>query len=547
MPDKSLKLGSKINESNVTLGKGSENTNKIVLEISNTSDEEVTFAGLGKKGTVSLTVFVGTRAEDLVGTAEESAKITIDEPDDWEDKTYKKLDTQAVWSFRLPRQVFQPGESKTVTLRNFISCTDPGKAKIKIGASISGYESYEETLEVEKMAETFRILYFQAEPPYIISDKDKNDFTLQWNTIQAGRVVLYKNESELETFTADVADFKNGEKYLYRKDSPDLASNLYKLVATDQADQKRDEQLITVHVLQSGWHVVDFRRRYGYPVVLVSMNQIKLYGIFIKDGKPSLCSSKHPYSVWDLENNNVPEKMATSPGVCFDNKLWLVGGSSVDPDNFSNQFLSYDVEEGLWSDSNPRAPWKSRMGHACVVFRDKLWVMGGMDENGNALRDVHSLDSNGNWETHENAEWEPRCMFAATTFGDRIWIYGGVAEPFGDSKVDLWTSEDGEEWRPYPTKIPQEVGKPISCTLQEVNGQLNLLGSFRKDQSVRDFKLELNEDQEIWSVNPIANGWDPQGQNTHSLLSVEYKGLVFLRSLNYEIYDNPTKLYIYLP
>ena len=36
-------------------------------------------------------------------------------------------------------------------------------------------------------------------------------------------------------------------------------------------------------------------------------------------------------------------------------------------------------------------------------------------------------------------------------------------------------------------------------------------------------------------------------QNTHSLLSVEYKGLVFLRSLNYEIYDNPTKLYIYLP
>lgn len=550
MANGKLPLKCETKESNVTLGVGNKDKNKIVIQIMNSTDERIAFSGFGSRGEVSLTVFVGTQPDDLVGTAEESVAITIDEPEDWKDKTYKKLDNQAVWTFRLPKEIFKPKEIKTITIRDFECCTDPGNATLKISASISGYDDYENTLEVKKIAETFQLLYFDAEPPYIVSDQDKHDFTLRWNTIKAGKVILYKDESELATFTEGVAGFENGKEYSYKKDSPSLASTLYKLVAADQTH--RQSKQLTVHVLQSGWYAVDFPL-YGYPAVLfnmnqVNMNKVKLYAIFIKKGKASLCSSWHPYAVWDLENEVVPEKMATSPGVCFNNQLWLLGGSSVDSNNFSSRICIYHLENGIWNDQ--KATWSSRMGHAAVVFKNRLWILGGVDENGNSLKDVWSLGSDGNWQKHRDPKWAPRCMFAATAFNDRIWIYGGGAEPFGDPIDDMWTSRDGEKWERYqiiPKLTGNSIAKPISCTLQVVKKELNLMGSFRRDQTVTANICILNENQQTWFVSEVGRPWDQQGQNTHSLLSVEYKGLVFLRSLNYEIYNNPTKLYIYLP
>jgi hypothetical protein len=175
-----------------------------------------------------------------------------------------------------------------------------------------------------------------------------------------------------------------------------------------------------------------------------------------------------------------------------------------------------------------------------------------MDANGNALNEVWSSDLPGEWKRHPFAGWSPRCMHAATIFQNRIWMYGGVTEPFGNPLEDMWTSRDGETWERYKT-MPQDagnpIGQPLGCTLQVVNGKLCLLGSFRRGTTIRSRQFILEEAQETWEAGEIRpeNSWHQQAGNTFSLLSTEYKGLVFLRSLNYQTADNPTSLHVYVP
>ncbi|MDL1973965.1 MAG: hypothetical protein LWX55_04120 [Deltaproteobacteria bacterium] len=549
MTDIPLLLDVKIQNACIATGDANRDTNKIVLEITNHSEKSVEFSGVGNHGDLTLSCSIGTGAEDLM----KNSNPTIDAPVDWNHEPYKKVSRQAVWTFRLSNKskVFQPGESKTICLHHFESCAAQGQANVTIGVIISGYEKFERILEVEKKADEFQLLYFKADPPYITTEKDGQAFTLKWNTIKAGKVVLYKNNSELKTFTAGLAGYENGKEFVCRENAPDLNGTVYKLVATDKADQaQRRESKVTVSVLEPGWHPMSSFSCYGCPAVLFNRDKVDLYGIFIKDKKACLYSSKYPCSAWDLKNETVPDKMETSPGVYFDNKLCLVGGSSVDPDNCSNQIWTYDCEKAQWKEYKQSGKWPARMGHACIVFKKKLWIMGGMDAAGNALNDVHSLDFDGNRQTHADPPWDPRCMFAATVFKDKIWIYGGCAEPFRDPLGDMWTSVDGEKWMQYkdlPKLDDGSIYKPISCALQVVNGELNLMGSFREHGSVVHSLLVLSESQKTWSKRVVANPWHGQKQNTHSLSAVSFKGLVFVHSLNYEIDQKRTYLVLYVP
>jgi len=50
--------------------------------------------------------------------------------------------------------------------------TSPGKAVIEINARIDGYEPYASgPLEIEKKGQEFQLLYFEANPPYIITEE----------------------------------------------------------------------------------------------------------------------------------------------------------------------------------------------------------------------------------------------------------------------------------------------------------------------------------------------------------------------------------------
>jgi len=545
------------NDSKLMLGAGYKDSNIIVIKLENTTNETLRFSGRGASGTLSVTISVGTRAQDLVATAEDSSGILAQSKGGWGSEPTVFSDGQTTWKFRLPNEVLPTRGTSSLTLQNFDCNTDPGKAKLILRANITGYDDYEASLEIEKnKPDTLKILYFKATPPQIITQKDRDDFKLEWNTILAQEVELRRATEVIKTFAEGRDGFQSGKKVSFEVDAPSLTS-VYTLKATDGSIRKEsDEREVSVPVLERGWHR---SAEFGRPSVLCNMDNVKLYGIFIKKGKPVLCSSTLPLIVWHIEKDSpdhevaIPENMETSPAVCFRNKLWLVGGSAADtrdPDKFSDHISSYNITQRKWIPERA-ADWSRRMGHACVVWKNKIWVLGGFDYLGNACNDVWSWEYGAEkWEQEQaSAPWEKRCMHAATVFQDKIWICGGVKQPFGDPLGDTWWSADGKNWNLDTKKTRSASSNPIGCALQVIGRKLHLFGTFRDGNESASRYLVWNEGQETWDESEIekARSWDTQEGQTFSLSSAEYGGLAFVRSLGYLGSDNAGDLVYYVP
>jgi hypothetical protein len=194
-----------------------------------------------------------------------------------------------------------------------------------------------------------------------------------------------------------------------------------------------------------------------------------LYAIFVRDEaagrKAVLCKSAGGIKDWRVINEAVPDGMESSPGVQLGNRLWLIGGSAVDPTRISNRIYYYDLDPGKTSGG-----WKdavvtgfddgARMGHACVILDDKtILVLGGLDKYHTCLNDVWSLTIGASGEDvnakqlSKESEWSPRCMFSVVNFNSMIWVCGGVSSPNGNPLGDLWATESSNIKATGPSKI----------------------------------------------------------------------------------------------
>ena len=158
-----------------------------------------------------------------------------------------------------------------------------------------------------------------------------------------------------------------------------------------------------------------------------------MYAIFKNGlGTYALYSSATGVDAWRLELGDFPQVMGTSPGVYYRNKLWLIGGSSVFPNSPRNKVWCYGADKSWKEKGDFPSTMPARMGHACVVFEDAIWVIGGYN-NGTAYRDV--------WQGREvseellewsplqkQCEWAPRLNPAAAKWtppdgSPEVWIY----------------------------------------------------------------------------------------------------------------------------
>lgn len=145
-------------------------------------------------------------------------------------------------------------------------------------------------------------------------------------------------------------------------------------------------------------------------------------------------------------------------GVVFRGKMWVVGGVERYYDG-TERHLKNDV----WTSSNGKswqqvtanAPWAPRAYHGALAHNGYLWVFGG----GNyvpkyaAFNDVWRSRDGVNWtQVRAHAPWEPRIWFSAAVYRNRMWLLGGWSNhPFRNWN-DVWHSEDGEQWERLVTK-----------------------------------------------------------------------------------------------
>ena len=172
------------------------------------------------------------------------------------------------------------------------------------------------------------------------------------------------------------------------------------------------------------------------------------------------------------EHATPPWSERDSNTVNFKNRIWIIGGVSLK--NYFNEVWS-SADGKVWKqhdtyvkgDSTKKKPiWSARDEMAIIVFKNKIWIIGGMNYSPTDqynYNDVWSSADGEAWEKHTTRNedtsktniWSERLINAFVKFNDRIWIFGGskgtsLSEIFYD---DVWSSADGEKWKKHSTSI----------------------------------------------------------------------------------------------
>jgi len=158
---------------------------------------------------------------------------------------------------------------------------------------------------------------------------------------------------------------------------------------------------------------------------------------------------------WVEETKNAAWQARDSQGeVVYKDKLWILGG----------WFNSYEAPpRDVWSSADGKkwtlatasAPWIHSDLPMSFSFRNKMWMMGGW-YNGrlpghSASNQVWSSTDGAKWKLEvKEAPWTARIAAAVVEFKGKIWMLGGIENYyFGDSsslKNDVWYSANGKEW-----------------------------------------------------------------------------------------------------
>ena len=167
---------------------------------------------------------------------------------------------------------------------------------------------------------------------------------------------------------------------------------------------------------------------------------------------------------------------ATFPGrdgagaLVYDGKMWLIGGWN--PKDKRTNPIHSDCNNEVWNSSDgitwslikpnthldnsfdPTTDWEARHTAGYVVYRDKMWIVGGDPLLGHYQSDVWNSSDGRTWNCVNQGKpvpWGPRVLHHTFVFRNRIWVLGGQTlpqfAPAGETFYhDAWNTEDGIHW-----------------------------------------------------------------------------------------------------
>jgi hypothetical protein len=265
-------------------------------------------------------------------------------------------------------------------------------------------------------------------------------------------------------------------------------------------------------------------------------------------------------------------------------RILFIGGSYVKPLECKNAIaiVNLDSEEVTKVKIVSDLPWESRMGHSCALFPhggvDKVWLLGGVDEYGNALDDVwvsgngidwNNLNKKGVAQTNNipaAMDWDARCLAGVTVQLDdngakkALWFGGGFSEIGGSETGDIWAFENDNWSRIYwSTSIPFSINNNsylssglgfIGRDTQQSTGVVNIGGYDRDD--VKKYFNKINLRNGFYSTSNLTESTKAGSFDTSDnayVITAYFKG-----SLWYMVYTNEgdigitySRLYYWIP
>ena len=152
------------------------------------------------------------------------------------------------------------------------------------------------------------------------------------------------------------------------------------------------------------------------------------------------------------------EKRDSHAVIAYKNKIFLMGGVDatkrvVSPGNidygnaphFSDVWSSEDGKN--WQRILNNAPWGERRSMQLVDFKGKMWLMGGWGPEFGYRNDVWSSEDDIKWKLEiKSANWPEREGHQLLVFQNKLWLLGGVKYTTHQLFSDVWSSEDGKNW-----------------------------------------------------------------------------------------------------
>ncbi|MHB0936174.1 MAG: Kelch repeat-containing protein [Armatimonadota bacterium] len=208
----------------------------------------------------------------------------------------------------------------------------------------------------------------------------------------------------------------------------------------------------------------------------------------------------------------------------FNRKMWLLGGwNPGDKQHFPkicNSEVWSSVDGKDWTLELLQAPWEGRHTAGYVVFKDRMWIVGGDCNQGHYQPDVWNTADGVHWDKiADNVPWNPRVLHYTLVFQDKIWVIGGQTIPqFAPAEekfyADVWNSEDGKTWMKVADNLPWAPRGQIGGSAVK-DGKIWILGGGtydtpQKPQRIFYHDVWSSEDGIHWTQVATDTPWHPR-------------------------------------
>jgi Kelch motif len=162
---------------------------------------------------------------------------------------------------------------------------------------------------------------------------------------------------------------------------------------------------------------------------------------------------------WQKEKDAGWSPRLAAATVVFKGRMWVLGGTENyyfgDDKSLKNDVWS-SADGKAWKRETASAGWSPRAYHQAVVHDGKIWVMGGgnYQPKYEALNDVWCSADGVKWErVTDRAPWPPRIWFSAVVYRERMWVLGGWSNKPSKNWGDVWYSRDGKDWKQLRSRV----------------------------------------------------------------------------------------------
>jgi hypothetical protein len=201
------------------------------------------------------------------------------------------------------------------------------------------------------------------------------------------------------------------------------------------------------------------------PMTLAFKDRMWLIGGWYNGRLPGYSASSEVWSTSDgVKWDQVTAAAGFTPriaagAVVFKDKMWILGGTENyyfgdDSSLKSDVWTSADGKE--WQLVTADAGWSPRAYHQAVVHAGKMWVLGGGNyvPKYHAVNDVWSSEDGAHWTREtEHAPWAARLWFSSVAYRDHLWVLGGWQNNPSKNWGDVWYSKDGKNWKQLKSDV----------------------------------------------------------------------------------------------